>query len=300
MEPLPLLFQNNSLVDFHQGVGASPYLVSTTHNSPQDLLGANQFDSSKYCPNARLVLGVCDSHGQRRFVLVPCKRRDCDVCGPNGRWEIAKRIAYGIRQHWPCAWITLSFETELAEEPVWKPKAVRRLGKFVTWLRKSNPGLQYAATYELQKRGRLHINLLIGPWKSVPKAELQNRWGANLWVEWVQDDKTMGREAAKSYSPESLGKYLSKLEQAVPADWGRRVSYSKGWPKLPEGGWRQGGISWRHEWELSSYEIALFEHERSLGWWHEISIGEWSPLLESHGCHCFDMVLPQDSPRAPP
>ena len=198
---VPLPTQSNSLLDFKQDAGPSPYLVSTTHNSPQYLLSANRFDASKYCPNARLVEGVCDPHGNRRFVLVPCKRRDCDVCGPNGRWEIAKRIAYGIRHHWPCAWITLSFETELAEEPVWKPKAVKRLGKFVAWLRKSNPGLQYAATYELQKRGRLHINLIIGPWQSVPKADLQKRWGANLWVEWVQDDKTMGREAAKSYSP---------------------------------------------------------------------------------------------------
>ena len=49
----------------------------------------------------------------------------------------------------------------------------------------------------------------------------------------VRSSDTAGKELAADYSPESLGGYLSKLNQAVPVEWRRRVSYSKAWPKLP-------------------------------------------------------------------
>ena len=71
----------------------------------------------------------------------------------------------------------------------------------------------------------------------------------------------------------SSGSYLSKLEQVVPKEWGRRVSYSKGWPKLDFEPWvRKGEIKWRHEWELEPGVMASFEHSRSLGWWREVRI----------------------------
>jgi len=227
-------------------------------------------------------------------VLAPCKKRTCAVCGPKGRYEIAKRIAYGVRQHWPCSWQILTFDTEEAEECEWKRKAVRKLSKYVAWLRKQQPGLQYAATYELTQRGRLHINLIIGPWRYIPQRLLQKRWGAQMWVERVKDSESIGRETAASYSPESLGKYLAKLEQSVPEEWGRRVSFSKGWPKLPkEPVQRKGEITWRQEWQLERVEVDRFEVEKERGWWREVSIGEWQPLLLPHDCDCFDLVVPE-------
>jgi len=273
------------------GGGASPSLVDKTDNSPN----VDSGNSVRYCPNARWVQGECDAHGNQRWVLAPCKKRSCEVCGPLGRYEIAKRIAYGVRELWPCSWHVLTFDTEDAEESEWKPKAVRKLGKYVAWLRKQQPDLQYAATYELTERGRLHINLVIGPWEHVSQAELQDRWGAILWVEWVRDSEAIGQEAGKSYSPEALGKYLAKLEQAVPAEWGRRVSFSKGWPKLPkEPVLRKGKIIWRQEWELEQVEISRFEVEKDHGWWEEVAVGEWRPLLSPHDCDCFDLVFQDD------
>jgi len=55
-----LLYQNNSLVEIDQGVGASPYLVSTTHGSPQDLLGALTSVPSCYLP---LYIIATDAQG---------------------------------------------------------------------------------------------------------------------------------------------------------------------------------------------------------------------------------------------
>jgi len=278
-------------VDGNPGGGGSPSLVTITDNSP----GQDRDNSERYCPNGRWVLGECVEHGQQRWVLAPCKRRDCDVCGPKGRYEIAKRIAYGVRHHWPCSWHVLPFDTEEAEESEWKPKAVQKLGKYVAWLRKQIPGLQYAATYELTQRGRLHINLIIGPWRYIPQRTLQKRWGSIMWVARVKDSESIGRETAKSYSLESLGKYLAKLEQSVPEEWGRRVSFSRGWPKLPkEPIQRKGEIVWRQEWELERVDVARFQVEKEHGWWREVSVGEWQPLLMPHDCYCFDLVVPDD------
>jgi len=305
--------------------GGASSLVTTTHNSPQS--GA----TDKYCPDSRWVRGTCDEHGQERWVLAPCKRRTCEVCGPAGRYRIAKRIAWGVRQM-PCrdcghavdgcwahgerkgvpfcickgmrlsaAWMVLTFANEFAENSDWKPTAVKKLGKFVTWLRekKGMPGLQYVATYELTQRGRLHINLVLGPWKEIPQGELQRRWGARVSVAWVRDDNAIGRETAKAYSPESLGKYLAKLKQSVPEDWGRRVSYSKQWPKLPDGCKRLGVISWAQEWKLKSSELAAFEFAKERGWWQEVRVGEWVSVLSPPSCDCFDLVLPEERDGIP-
>ena len=204
---------------------ASPSLVGIPHNSsnPADSLATR----STFCPDARYMKAYCREHDTTRYVPVPCKRRDCPDCGPKGRYLIAEHIALGVRELWPCAWIVLTFP-----EDVTRSKAARRLSNFVKQLRKKSPGMQYAATYELTKAGRIHINLIAGPWDFIPQRTLEAMWGARLWVERVKHDAAAGREAAKSYSPEALGGYLAKLEQAVP--YGRRCSFSKGWPKLPK------------------------------------------------------------------
>jgi len=300
------------------GGAGSPFLVGTTHNCPE-----KPDPEEEYCPDSRLVLGSCAEHGQRRFVFAPCKKRRCLVCGRNGRYQIAKRLALGIRSM-PCrscghavdgcwghgerkgvflclctgykiaaSWHMLSFNTEEAEEATWKPRATKKLRAYVSWLRheKGQPDLQYAATYELTKRGRLHINLIIGPWKAIPHAELKARWGARMSVEWVQDDGSMGGEAAKAYSPESLGNYLVKLKQSVPAEWGRRVSFSRKWPKLEVLAVRKGVVHWTQEWELKPVTIAAFEYERTAGWWQEVRPREWASLLHPPvTCDCFDLV----------
>lgn len=274
------------------GAGPSglPSLVSAPHNS---VILARHRD----CENGRFLRGSC-LHGTTRWRWVPCKRRDCSVCGPVGRWRIAERIALGVREFWPCAWLVLTLPPDaLPGESgpsgrAAKRALVRRVGKFVRWLRRGDrwwpglPGLQYAATYELTRAGRLHVNLICGPWSYVPQSALSRAWGGRVWVELVRDEGSVGREAAKA-SPEALGGYLSKLEQAVPMD--RRVSFSKGWPKLPAVGLaRRGELSWGMP--FGDEELAFLWQKRE-GMWVErpSGCGEWQ-RLEGEGCSCFELA----------
>jgi hypothetical protein len=285
----------------HAALAASWFsLVNTvTHNSAESLTdwiktgGGTEKD---YCPDARVVEGRC-RHREQRVVVKPCKRRGCPYCGPKGRQRIAERIANGVRVLWPCAWLVLTFETADAEDPDYKAKATRRLASFIRWLRQRMPDLEYAATYELQKRGRLHINLIAGPWTWIDQAELQRKWGARLSVELVRESEAIGAEAAKTYSPESLGKYLSKLDQAVPEEWGRRCSFSKGWPKLPPPPERKGHIAWRTDWQLDRAERNGLWLDYEIGLLEVVRPGELVNLRNQAGCDCFDF---KESFPAPP
>ena len=136
----------------YRPAGTAPSLVSEENNSSIDC-----------CPNGALIKGWCLEHFQYRWTKKPCGRRDCEVCGPLTRSEIASRIAYGVHVLWPCAWMVLTFKDNYYEVPNSKSAAIRKLGGFIKWLRKRNPQLEYVATYELTKRGRLHINLICGP-----------------------------------------------------------------------------------------------------------------------------------------
>jgi len=303
-------------------------LVITTDNSPRA-----SPEPLKFCPDAIWNNGICQQHGQLRWVLMPCHRRTCEVCGPLGRYRIAQRICWGIRQS-PCrdcghkadecfahgayhrnilcpckgyrlsaAFMVLTSGDSQWENPAWKRNAVKKLGKFITWLRKVKgmPDLQYVATYELTDRGRLHINLITTSWKEVPQAVLQDRWGARVSVSWVRDDKAIARETAKSYSPESLSSYMGKLKQSVPEEWGRRVSYSKKWPKLPKTCRRLGEILWVREWEIKPSVLAAFEYEKLGGWYTEVAVGEWVSILRPPPkCDCFDLVVPEEGARDEP
>jgi len=265
---------------------AAPSLVSPPQsNSSID----PQVEERERCPNSVKVFGRCREHGNCRWYQKPCGTRDCGVCGPVTRSDIAARIAYGIHVLWPCALLVLTFADEYFEMPDSKSVAVRKLNGFKKWLRKRVPEMEFATTWELTKKGRLHINLIAGPWKNIPQEELQERWGNILWVSLVRSAKGVGKEAAKSYGVDSLAAYMMKLEQAVPQEWGRRVSFSKGWPKPEElvVTERVGEIVWG---VANSLETANFERELAAGEWLELYPGEWVPSGTSKHCYCFDQV----------
>ena len=204
--------------------------------------------------------------------------------------------------------MVLTFDTEMAEESWWKREGNRRKNAFVKWLREKQgmPDLEYACTFELTKRGRLHINLVVANWKYVEQDLLVKMWGKfnktdKVWV-WVTRIRNEGVavEVAKAQNPEGLAGYLSKLEQAVPQEWGRRVSFSKGWPHVPvEGPAREGKIDWL---PATAVEVARLEYEQGLGSAREITPAEWS-LDATDICGCFVVAvavlpkLPQKVPR---
>lgn len=239
------------------------------------------------CPAARWVKGLCEEHRQVHWLLVPCHHRTCETCGPIGRYRIAQRIALGVRQLWPASWHTLTFRQDID-----KKAAVRHLATYVKYLRTTpgNSTMQYVATYELTKKGRLHINLICAPWTYVPQRQLSDKWGARLWVEKVLDNDKMGVEAAAAYNPEALGGYLAKLEQAVPTD--RRVSYSRGWPKLPDNSHLKHKIRWV---AMTSEEQISAWHLLRDGHFEELMPGEYRirpTLRDVTPCDCFHFQLP--------
>ena len=258
---------------------ASPSLVAT---------GITQhFSPIEVCPGAGWLSGAC-IHGHVHWVRTTCKRRDCPVCGAHRRRKIAWRISQGVELLGGLAgggWFVGSFDYDIS-----KADAVKVQGKFVRWLR-SYLGykVEYAATWEVTRSGRLHLNLIMAPWRYISQRLLSEKWqrlggGKIVWIERV--GAGIGEEAAKSR--EKIGNYFAKWDQAV--ETGRGVAYSKGWPKLPDNPMvhRRGAISWRWVGDLID-EARMFWYERELGHWHEVRPGEWkSPGGES--CDCFDYV----------
>ena len=275
------------------GDGGPPYLVCSSHKSVDHLSWSIPAKPFSKCPGPFLLQGVC-LHGRKRYRAVPCKRRDCESCGPIGRWRIAGRIAYGVREiersGGRCAWLVATFATEEAEDPSFKKKAGRKVASLIRALRKkSGENLQYALTWELTpKRGRLHANIIIGPWVWVDHEKLVELWGARISVEWVEDAAAMSVEAAKPYSIEGLSGYLIKLDQAVPEEWGRRVSFSKDWPFVPKEGPPRvdRNIVWSYPDQEERIRFYSDEYNKKL---LEVEPGEWA--YRDEDCKCFHIDL---------
>jgi len=244
--------------------------------------------SFEACQDAGWLRGECQ-HGTIRWVRLACKRRACPTCGDHRRRLIAWRIARGIDvlggQGGAGWFVGTTFFTEVE-----KRAAVKVQGKFVRWLRKRlGPELEYAATWEITRAGRLHLNLVLAPWRYVPQGVLSAAWhrfggGKVVWIKRVGGG--VGVEAAKAR--EGLGGYLSKWEQIV--NTGRGVAWSRGWPPLPATPWagRKGEITWAWRQELS-WEVIIFEIERDRDYWREISPGEWR-FRYGEECFCFERV----------
>lgn len=269
-----------------------PSLVSTTDNSAD---AEPSGCKPNYCPSARFVRGYCAEHGNVHWLLVPCRRRSCDICGPVSRYKIACRIAYGVRKLWPAAWIVLTFDHEVD-----KVTAIRKMAAFIRSIRKlpGHENTEYAATYELTRAGRLHINLIVAPWRSIPQRLLSDKWGARLWIEWVKNDESLGVEAAAAYTPEALGGYIAKLDQAVRE--GKRVTYSKRWPQLPDPAPTRHKIIYEHLSDDDQLRVwALLRR----GWLTEVSPGVYRLARSRPGrtpCDCFDRQLALPSASDPP
>lgn len=237
-----------------------------------------------FCSNGGWVQGTCD-HGTTRWLRLPCKKRGCPICGQRRRNAVAKRIAHGIAVLGGpkgAAWFVGTFATAVE-----KKHAVKIQGKFLRWLRQRlGPELQYAATWETTRSGRLHLNLLLAPWSYIPQAELSHAWqrfggGRVSWIQRV--GQGVGVEAAKSRH--AIAGYMGKWEQMVVT--GRMIAYSKAWPKPPTDplGGRQGHITWHRRDELS-WEVITFEIERDRHLWRQAEPGEWR-FTYGEECDCF-------------
>ena len=295
---------------------APPYLVEILHNSAdkQSLsqpTTAQDVDRKHPCDNWRSIMGSC-AHGSNRWLYVRCKRRDCVGCSKVRQWRHASRIANGIRVLGVerCAFMVLTYADPRSADPEFKAEAVKLENSFIRWLRSEqkklgNDGMEYAKTWEIQPTSkRLHTNIVVGHWIKMDQKEIAKRWQASgiggwITVEWVRDDESVSHEATKAQSPDGLGTYLTKIEQMVPEDWRRAISFSKNFPRLtieepPE---RMGKIKWESDRLLPLGSIAAFKHELSLGWWIETEegSGEFYDGVKDETCSCFAWK-PKDIP----
>lgn len=212
------------------------------------------------------------------------------MCGAERRRRIAARIDYGVEQYGGAGWFVGTFATDVT-----KREAVKTQAKFVRWLREYlGYKVEYAATWELTRQGRLHLNLVLGPWTYVPQRMLEERWqrfgGGRVWIELV--GAGIGAEAAKSRARVSA--YFAKFEQMVRE--GRGIAYSKGWPELPAGpaAHRRGKIAWSW-WDGQAGLVRIFEMERDKGYWHEVAPGEWA-IVFGEKCDCFEIAVAEPRP----
>jgi len=283
---------------------APPYLVEYLHKSAEgegltQSTTAQDVDRKHPCDNWRSIRGSCP-HASTRWLYVRCKRRDCAGCSKVRQWKHASRIANGVRTIGVqrCAFMVLTYADPRSADPEYKPEAVKLENSFIRWLRAEqkklgNDRMEYAKTWEIQPRSqRLHTNLIVGPWLKLDIDRIRERWGSRISISWVKDDEAVSYEATKAQSPDGLSTYLTKIEQMVPDDWHRAISFSKGYPKLtdldpPE---RVGEIRWESERDLEPGALAAFLHEKGLGWWIETEkgSGEFYDGVRDEGCRCFD------------
>jgi hypothetical protein len=295
---------------------APPFLVEYLHKSAeppnfaQVREGVSQPETAKDvdrkhpCDNWRSIRGSC-SHASTRWLYVRCKRRDCVGCSKVRQWKHASRIANGVRAIGVdrCAFMVLTYADPRSADPEFKAEAVKLENSFIRWLRAEqkklgNDHMEYAKTWEIQPRSqRLHTNLIVGPWMKLDIDRIRERWGSRLSISWVKDDQAVSREATKAQSPDGLSTYLTKLEQMVPDDWHRAISFSKAFPKLtvldpPE---RVGKIRWESERDLEGGALAAFLHEKALGWWIETEkgSGEFYDGVRDEKCSCFNWKEPE-------
>lgn len=229
------------------------------------------------CPDANWLMGQ-SREGDIRWSRTGCKRRGCPVCGGKRKRKIAFRIGLGIRmlgRGEGAGWVVGTFAKDLE-----KPEAVKILGKFMRRVRKeSGVKVEYAVTWELHKKGGLHVNILMIPWVYVPHKVLVKWWvryGGRKRLSIKRVGAGIGVEAAKAKrEARKYGNYVAKFDQMVRE--GRGVSYSKGWPKLPEQGpvlERKGEVTWTFR-DKYSIEAMNFRYERSKGYWKEVGKGEF-------------------------
>ena len=282
-------------------------LVVTGHNSTTSTDHAHEREGVVFgskievCPDAGWLLGEC-KHGTKRWVILSCKRRTCPVCGELRKHRISWRIQLGIEQlggERGGAWFTGTFGFSIK-----KKAAVKVVAKFVRWVRgrmcfvvEGADGVkrtvigyhaEYCSTWEVQKNGDLHVNIIFAPWSYIPQRELSAAWrrfggGPVVWIKRV--GAGIGHEVAKDRK--RIGNYVAKWDQMVLQ--GRGVTYSKGWPKLPSDArvQRQGEIDWR--WVGSkSFEDTIFNYEREQGHWLEMGPGEYGSAYGEE-CDCFKL-----------
>lgn len=158
-------------------------------------------------------------HGSR--VWLPKRCRVCVGCRAARRGKVLARLHAGIATSSNTGFLTL---TSLPGTP-W-PAVMKAFALLVRALKKRSPLLAYAAIKEVGSRnGMCHLHVLLLNFNYTPQAQIARRW-RQLTGAWVVNVQRVAGPQAAVY----CAKYVSKGDVV----WRKTVTYSRGWPPLPD------------------------------------------------------------------
>lgn len=172
-----------------------------------------------------------DSGDRHGHVEGRCRATNkCPYCRILAVVETAEMLSLDAAEWAPTLWIVLT-----AREHLTRPDTYRHLEQLRRSLRKRWPAIEWFVQVEFQRRGALHLNLLI---KGVPTEDADRLLEAAsaLWCRRV-DALPVGQHIEALSSAEAVTRYLQKelvhglkREQAPPIGWkGHRTSQTRGY-----------------------------------------------------------------------
>jgi hypothetical protein len=154
--------------------------------------------------------------------------------------ETVEMLTLDALEHAPTLWLVLT-----AREHLTRADCRRHLDKLLRSCRRRWPSIEWFVQVEFQRRGALHLNLLV---KGVPVEHLEQLHAlvCRLWCQRV-DALPVGQWSGAVEDASGVVKYLSKMlahglkaEQAPPIGWrGHRTSQTRGYLVRPASAMRR-------------------------------------------------------------
>jgi hypothetical protein len=148
--------------------------------------------------------------------------------------ETVEMLTLDALEHAPTIWIVLT-----AREHLTRPDCRRHLAKLLKSARKRWPAIEWFVQVEFQRRGALHLNLLVKGVAVEDREQLQALL-SERWCDRV-DAEPVGQWSGAVEDAGGVVRYLSKMlahglkaEQAPPIGWkGHRTSQTAGYLVAP-------------------------------------------------------------------
>lgn len=209
-------------LDLHEGIG--------------DPLGANGTACKRWPEDLRLL-----NHSTGELLPGRCKATNlCRYCQTLYVVETVEMLTLDACEYPPTLWVVLTAREHLTRSEC--REHLRQLRKAV---RRRWAACEWFVQVEFQRRGALHLNLLV---KGVPVEERAEFHGllVGRWCERV-DAEPVGQWSGAIADGEGVVKYLSKMlahglkaEQRPPIGWkGHRTSQTRGYLVRPAGVMRE-------------------------------------------------------------
>jgi hypothetical protein len=158
----------------------------------------------------------------------------CEYCRKLATVETVEMLTLDALEHAPEVWMVLT-----AREHLTRPDTYRHLERLRAAAKRRWPSIEWFVQVEFQRRGALHLNLLI---KGVPAADAQalGEVLSGVWCARI-DAEPVGQWVGAVQDGQGVVKYLSKMlahglkaEQAPPIGWrGHRTSQTRGYLVRP-------------------------------------------------------------------